>query len=60
MNAVPALDAIAAAHAALDSITAALKGPEYIGSDTRQRLLKHAETVRRGLESIESTPERPA
>src|SRR5687768_11579567 len=47
------MDPLREAHGALSAIVAALKGPEYLGDDTRKRLLIHAEAVRRGLEAAE-------
>lgn len=40
-------------HAALSSIVAVLKGPEYIGPDARKRMLLHAEVLRRELERLD-------
>lgn len=41
------------AHNALSSITSALKSHEYLGSESRKRLLIHAVTIRRALEACE-------
>lgn len=50
---------LAEGHAALLSITAALKSNEYLGSDSRRRLIAHAEVIRRALEAAEEQATRP-